>query len=665
MVIPSYTVNELTFRCTFFLLLPSAIMRNYKRKTTKGTYCRQDMLQAVNSVLNDNKSLRTAAKDHSVNYKTLSRYVAAKKRAKDLTEDDLGYKQPRIVFTKEIEEELVRYLIKGSKIFHGLTLKELRQLAYQLAAKNNLNMPESWIEHEEAGTDWAEGFMRRHPQLSVRQPEATSLQRMSSFNKHNVNCFYDNLEEVMKKGFTPDKIWNIDETGVTTVQKPVKQVALKGEKRVGSVTGQERGDLVTVCNSINAVGNHMPPFLVFPRVNKQDHWVEALPPGSKAEGHPKASGWMTQENFLSFLEHFKHHSNPTADAPVLLILDNHSSHVSLDAINFCRENNISLLSFPPHCSHELQPLDKTVYGPFKRYCNQYMDNWFRRPENAGRPMSIHIIPSVVNYGFINAFNQKNILSGFRSTGIYPFDRNAIPDDRYAPSFTTDRPDPSTSTQASSTSKPASDLDKLGFVSPYDIRPFGKAGPRSASTPKRKKVTSEIYTSSPVKRRIEDELAAKQNKGKKVRPIDQSNKSDSDSSEDEPSNFSVHDDSDQSVCEEFSEGEEKLNFELNGVESESLKVGDFVLVEYKTKKSDVHYVGQVNAAPDDDNEVEVDFLRKSSKAKNFIKPNVLELASVPISQIKTKLTRILKGTTLRTKDRFFFKEDLFNDVLKIN
>ena len=118
MVIPSCTVNELTFRCTFFLLLPSAIMRNYKRKTTKGTYCRQDMLQAVNSVLNDNKSLRTAAKDHSVNYKTLSRYVAAKKRAKDLTEDDLGYKQPRIVFTKEIEEELVRYLIKGSKIFH-------------------------------------------------------------------------------------------------------------------------------------------------------------------------------------------------------------------------------------------------------------------------------------------------------------------------------------------------------------------------------------------------------------------------------------------------------------------------------------------------------------------------------------------------------------------
>ena len=92
--------------------------------------------------------------------------------------------------------------------------------------------------------------------------------------------------------------------------------------------------------------------------------------------------------------------------------------------------------------------------------------------------------------------------------------------------------------------------------------------------------------------------------------------------------------------------------MNGVESESLKVGDFVLVEYKTKKSDVHYVGQVNAAPDDDNEVEVDFLRKSSKAKNFIKPNVLELASVPISQIKTKLTRILKGTTLRTKDRFF-------------
>ncbi|GFN74831.1 tigger transposable element-derived 4-like protein [Plakobranchus ocellatus] len=56
----------------------------------------------------------------------------------------------------------------------------------------------------------------------------------------------------MQKCFTPERIWNIDETGVTTVQKPVKQIAMKGENalELGAVVAQERGTLVTVVESM-------------------------------------------------------------------------------------------------------------------------------------------------------------------------------------------------------------------------------------------------------------------------------------------------------------------------------------------------------------------------------------------------------------------------------
>ena len=323
------------------------------------------MLIAVDDVTSKGISLRKAASDHNVNYKTLSRYVDMKKKEGIPDDHSFGYLKTRQVFTKEIEDDLVEYLIAASKIFHGLNMKELRELAYELADSNNVPMPETWQTNQQAGLEWARGFMHRHPDISLRSPEATSLQRMSSFNRHNVDTFYDNLEELLKKRFTPENIWNIDETGVTTVQAPTKQIAKKGERRVGAIVAQERGTYVTVCCGISASGNHIPPFLVFPRVNVQDHWRERLPPGSAVVGHPKATGWMTRENFSTFLEHFVKFTKPTEDSPVLLLLDNHQSHISLEAIQFCRQHHVTMLSFPPHCSSTTKyPQNMhTIHGP--------------------------------------------------------------------------------------------------------------------------------------------------------------------------------------------------------------------------------------------------------------------------------------------------------------
>ena len=46
------------------------------------------------------------------------------------------------------------------------------------------------------------------------------------------------------------------------------------------------------------------------------------------------------------------------------MMDNHESHVSLETINAASENGLVILSFPPHCSHRMQPLDVSIYGPF-------------------------------------------------------------------------------------------------------------------------------------------------------------------------------------------------------------------------------------------------------------------------------------------------------------
>lgn len=85
-----------------------------------------------------------------------------------------------------------------------------------------------------------------------------------------------------------------------------------------------------------------------------------------ALGLAHVSGWMTEYNIVKALEHFVRHVKPSEENPVLLILDNHASHVNLRVIEFARIFFIKILTFPPHCSHSLQPFDFTVYGPFKQ-----------------------------------------------------------------------------------------------------------------------------------------------------------------------------------------------------------------------------------------------------------------------------------------------------------
>ena len=76
--------------------------------------------------------------------------------------------------------------------------------------------------------------------------------------------YRDNLT---KNKYSPSNIFNVDETGLTTVQNPGKVVAPKGEKTVGKVTSAERGELITAICCMSASGTHLPPMFVFPIIN--------------------------------------------------------------------------------------------------------------------------------------------------------------------------------------------------------------------------------------------------------------------------------------------------------------------------------------------------------------------------------------------------------------
>lgn len=53
------------------------------------------------------------------------------------------------------------------------------------------------------------------------------------------------------------RIYNLDETSTTTVQRPKKILAQKGSRQLNRVTSGERGALVTTCCIVNALGRYL------------------------------------------------------------------------------------------------------------------------------------------------------------------------------------------------------------------------------------------------------------------------------------------------------------------------------------------------------------------------------------------------------------------------
>lgn len=516
-----------------------------ERKTNRGQIPQEVYEAAANKVINEQLSVRAVARQYEMCHVSLNRFVKAKKGNLNPV---VGYRPHNKVFSTEQEQQLGQYVQSAAKLYFGLSPKELRKLAYQFARSNNCNYPENWNNLELASEDWLTAFLKRNPSLSIRTPESTSLARAMNFNKENVRKFYQNLATVLDKwNFEPQNIYNVDETGCTTVHKSNKVLATKGVKQVGHITSQERGTLVTVCLAVSALGNSVPPMFVFPLKNYREHFILAGPTGSI--GTANKSGWMKEEDFFIFIKHFAKFAKPTENNRVLLILDNHQSHLYLPVIEFCRNNYITLLSFPPHTSHKLQPLDRSVFGPFKRYYNTEGENWMRN--NVGKRMTIYDIPGLVKNALPMALTPKNITAGFACTGIWPFNPDVFSDDDFAPSSVTDRPQaenlpgnteaksdgsgaqlaesepsivskavdicqPSTSGQNVNSTPQAP--QKKSVFSPEDIRPLPKADFSQPKKPTRQKGKTAILTDTPEKELLEARYLAKKNLGGTKRQV---------------------------------------------------------------------------------------------------------------------------------------------------
>lgn len=608
------------------------------------------------------------------------------------------------VFSKDEEAALQDYILTCAKMFHGLGTAAVRKLAYEYAVAMNKTMPDGWEKNKRAGEEWLAGFVKRHDDMSLRSPEATSMARAMGFNKPAVDEFFKLYKQALEKhpGITANRIFNLDESGITTVQAVPKVFATKGVKQVGQITAAERGTLVTVCCCVSAAGQALPPVIIFPRVNYREFMIEGAPPGTL--GLATQTGWMNGELFIHALRHFIKHMGCSKDNPAILLMDNHESHVSFEVVEIARQNGLSIVTFPPHCSHRLQPLDVSVYGPMKKFYNKAVNEW--NVSHAGKRITIYDLPSCFTRAFYQGLTYSNIVEGFRKSGVWPLNSDAFTEADFLPSSvfkarqadsegtegesegaqmsaednSEERGMPDSSVpvlpkQLPSTSKD-NENDMPGRVgtssaderqvdattSPLAVnavRPFPKTAAVVNSTRKRRKQgTAKLLTCTPERNRLEELRKASEEKKKRKKKAseEQKNRKKKKGKGKEPTSEKVIPPPIEPSSDEDDNIYESDDLSIEGVEefppeaecdSDTTKdpiEGDHVLVKLVPENSAQarYYVGKVVEKCDDET-FEVTFYRQSVKAPGkFTKPVVEDITNVDREEIMMCLPEPVVG-----------------------
>ena len=211
----------------------------------------------------------------------------------------------------------------------------------------------------------------------------------------------------------PERIYNMDESGIPLDPKPPKVVSLKGQKKIRYRCSRQKSQ-ITVFGCCSATGQATPPFVIFDAKQLNPQWCKGEVPGI-CYGLSD-SGWTNKELFNGWLEgRFLTNASAVAGHPLLLLIDGHSSHCDPDTIQFAMEHGIVIFCIPAHTTHEAQPLDVSFFKPLKMHWGDVYHQF-----SPGKVITKFNFSELFSKAWLKTCIPTTICSGFKKAGIVPF-----------------------------------------------------------------------------------------------------------------------------------------------------------------------------------------------------------------------------------------------------
>lgn len=293
----------------------------------------------------------------------------------------------------------------------------------------------SAVAEKDLSESWVQRFLNRHrDHLTSRWSVGLDRNRHQADPLDKYDAYFNLLHLKMDEHKVEQRLsYNMDKKGFMIGVEGrskrwfSKDVFLHGGIKEALQDGN-REWITTLC-TVCADGTTLPPALIYEAMddNIRDNWVEDIQPDEhQVYVALSPTSWTNNRLGLAWV---KDVFNPNIKAKAwrklrLLITDGHDSHITREFIDYCIKSRIFLATLPAYSTHQVQPLDVVTFRPLSAaYSSELRQQQYRS-------LGLLLVKKADFFplfwsAYISSFTEKNVLSSFAATGIWPMDRNVV------------------------------------------------------------------------------------------------------------------------------------------------------------------------------------------------------------------------------------------------